>query len=387
MDNAFVVAFITGLTAGGLSCFAVQGGLLTGSIAHQVEADVQARGTVAPARPPRKPGVGPARSALAANPGFSARMLQPILLFSGAKLVAYTILGFFLGLLGSVFTFSPFLQGTIQVAIGIFLVGNALRMLNVHPIFRYFSFEPPSSWTRYIRKVSKRGDAWFTPLFLGALTILIPCGVTQSMMAVAVASGNPWTGAMIMFAFVLGASPTFMAVTWLATSLGSLFQKYFLRVVAVIVLFLGLWSINSGLVLVDAPISSAKIARSLQGLQGDRDAVVLPGRATPANSANTSAAGGSEAAAPAAGVVQINVKNSGYSPDALVLPANQAIQVHLVTQKTTSCSRAFVIPALGVQELLPETGDKVVNIPPQKAGTTVDFMCSMGMYTGVMEFR
>ncbi len=37
MNNLVLVAFLTGLTAGGLSCFAVQGGLLTGSIAQQVE--------------------------------------------------------------------------------------------------------------------------------------------------------------------------------------------------------------------------------------------------------------------------------------------------------------------------------------------------------------
>ncbi|MGB3217969.1 MAG: hypothetical protein WBV59_02345 [Anaerolineae bacterium] len=32
-----ILAFITGLTTGGLSCLAVQGGLLAGSIASEVE--------------------------------------------------------------------------------------------------------------------------------------------------------------------------------------------------------------------------------------------------------------------------------------------------------------------------------------------------------------
>ena len=34
-----VVAFITGITTGGLSCLAVQGGLLASSLAHQIEQD------------------------------------------------------------------------------------------------------------------------------------------------------------------------------------------------------------------------------------------------------------------------------------------------------------------------------------------------------------
>src|SRR5512135_1032428 len=37
----FIVPFITGLTTGGLSCLAVQGGLLAGSIAHEVEQSVK----------------------------------------------------------------------------------------------------------------------------------------------------------------------------------------------------------------------------------------------------------------------------------------------------------------------------------------------------------
>src|SRR4026209_1157062 len=34
-----MVAFVTGLTTGGLSCLAVQGGLLASSLAHQIEQD------------------------------------------------------------------------------------------------------------------------------------------------------------------------------------------------------------------------------------------------------------------------------------------------------------------------------------------------------------
>ncbi len=352
MDNVILVAFITGLTAGGLSCFAVQGGLLTGSIARQVEAASQISQTKT---------ANSKRSRLESQNSTPKGMLQPILLFMVAKLAAYTLLGFLLGLLGSMFTFSPAIQGVIQLAIGIFLVGNALRMFNVHPIFRYFSFEPPSQLTRYIRKVSKRGDQWITPVFLGALTILLPCGVTQSMMAVAVGTGNAALGAVIMFAFVLGSSPTFVGVSWLATSIGGLFQKYFYPIVAVIVLGLGLYSINSGLVLTGSPVSAASLVQTAKSAE---QAPVISGN-----------------------VAQINVLDNGYSPQILTLPANQEIELHLVTNNTRSCSRAFAIPDLNISELLPATGDVVVKLPPQPAGTKIQFMCSMGMYTGMFQFE
>ena len=38
--NQIFVAFITGLTTGGLSCLAVQGGLLASSLGHQLEQDM-----------------------------------------------------------------------------------------------------------------------------------------------------------------------------------------------------------------------------------------------------------------------------------------------------------------------------------------------------------
>src|SRR5512134_986743 len=37
--SQLIVAFVTGLTTGGLSCLAVQGGLLASSLAHQIEQD------------------------------------------------------------------------------------------------------------------------------------------------------------------------------------------------------------------------------------------------------------------------------------------------------------------------------------------------------------
>jgi sulfite exporter TauE/SafE len=394
MDNVFLVAFITGLTAGGLSCFAVQGGLLTASIAQQLEADTAKSGKHVSHKNQPKSGKQP----------FKAGMIQPIVLFVLAKLVAYTIMGFFLGWLGSIFAFTPKMQGVIQLVVGIFLVGNALRMFNVHPVFRYFSFEPPAQVTRYIRRVSKRDESWITPLYLGALTVLIPCGVTQAMMAVAVGTGSPWLGALIMFAFVLGTSPTFVAVSWLATSVGGLFQKYFYKVVAVLVLVMGLYGVNAGLTLVGSPLSASRVVRAFQG---EESVAAVPTAqvidfSVPASIApepEPLAAGSTgntlDEAQPAqslptpgaATVAQINVENRGYSPALLRLPANQAIELHLVTNQTHSCSRAFTIPELNVMEILPETGEVVVMLPAQPAGKMMDFMCSMGMYTGLFQFE
>jgi sulfite exporter TauE/SafE len=228
-----VVAFVTGLTTGGLSCLAVQGGLLASSLAHQIEQDYVEQASQ-----------GGKRRKVAAAPHTNSAL--PIFLFLVAKLVAYTLLGALLGWLGSFLTLSPMTRAMLMIAIGIFMIGNALRMFNVHPIFRYFSIEPPKFITRYIRRTAK-GTDMATPLFLGALTVFIPCGVTQAMMATALGTGSAAMGAALMFAFILGTSPVFFVIAYLTTELGARLEKFFMRFVATVVLILGLVTMNGGL--------------------------------------------------------------------------------------------------------------------------------------------
>ena len=69
-------------------------------------------------------------------------------------------------------------------------------------------------------------------------------------------------------------------------------------------------------------------------------------------------------------------------------PANTPIKLNLTTTDTYSCARAFIIPCAGsFGELLPATGTETLEIPPQKAGTRLQFVCSMGMYSGVIIFQ
>ena len=353
-----VVAFVTGLTTGGLSCLAVQGGLLASSLAHQIEQDYLEQA----AQPKKQRG-----KKMQTQPRSNAAI--PILLFLSAKIVAYTLLGALLGLLGSYLTLSPTTRAVLMIVIGTFMLGNALRMFNVHPIFRYFSIEPPRSITRYIRRTSKGADT-FTPLFLGALTVLIPCGVTQAMMAAALGTSSMAMGAALMFAFTLGTSPIFFIVAYLATELGARLEKFFMRFVAVVVLILGLVTVNSGLNILGSPLSLQNLTRSLAPSNNGSEPVAQP--APPAA---------------AEGDVVLYVQNEGYFPQTLSAPAGKDFTLNLVTDATYSCSRDFVIPALDYYELLPDTGRVKVNIPAQEKGSTLFFTCSMGMYTGQIVFE
>ena len=350
--NQIIVAFVTGLTTGGLSCLAVQGGLLASSLAHQLEQDVLNQPSARRKEYGRKVSQPRPQTAL------------PIALFLGAKVVVYTLLGFLLGLLGSVLTLNATLRAILFIAIGIFMVGNALRMLNVHPIFRYFVIEPPKFITRYIRRTAKNSTEIVTPLVLGALTVLIPCGVTQAMMAVALATGDPFQGAAIMAAFTLGASPVLFIVAYLTTQLGSQLEGLFMRFVALVVLILGLVSINNGLNLTGSPLSARNLSQTF----------FVPQQSGQASSTVPSS------------TLTLTVANNGYWPRRLYATAGEAVLMNAVTQETYSCARDLVIPALGIETLLPATGTVPINIPPQPVGTVMRFSCSMGMYTGEIVF-
>jgi sulfite exporter TauE/SafE len=356
--SQLVVAFVTGLTTGGLSCLAVQGGLLASSLAHQIEQDYVEHAAQNKKRRGKKNQTA-ARSSSA----------LPIFLFLVAKIVTYTLLGALLGLVGSYLTLSPATRAILMILIGVFMLGNALRMFNVHPIFRYFSIEPPKFITRYIRRTAKGTDT-FTPLFLGALTVFIPCGVTQAMMAAALGTGSIVMGAALMLAFTLGTSPVFFIVAYLTTELGARLEKFFMRFVAAVVLTLGLVTINGGLNVLGSPLSFQNLTRNL----------------LPANSGSAPVTQAAQSSL-AEGEMVLYVQNEGYFPQTISAPAGKAFTLNLVTNKTYSCSRDFVIPGLNFYQLLPDTGTVQVNIPAQEKGNKLFFTCSMGMYTGQIVFE
>ena len=352
--NQLFVAFITGLTTGGLSCLAVQGGLLASSLGRQLEQDMLNQ----------SPALRKRHGAKALSQKPKPQTALPIALFLGSKLAAYTLLGLLLGMLGSVLTLNATMRAILLIAIGIFMVGNALRMFNVHPIFRYFVIEPPKFITRYIRRTAKNGTEFATPLFLGALTVLIPCGVTQAMMAVALASGSPLQGAALMFAFILGTSPVFFTVAYLTMQLGARLEGLFMRFVAVVLLVLGLVSVNNGLSLVGSPFSFQNLTQSL----------FLPRPS------------GQVSEQPPGNTITLAASNNGYTPKRLYAKAGEPILLNVVTNNTFSCARDLVIPAIGFETLLPQTGTVPVTIPAQVAGMVMRFSCSMGMYTGEIVF-
>jgi uncharacterized protein len=329
--NIVILAFITGLTTGGISCLAVQGGLLASSIPSSVEGDRTHR-------------------------------WMTVALFLTSKLIGYTILGFFLGTIGSMITINPRVSGILQLFVGLFMITTALRLLNIHPVFRYLVFSPPRRMYR-ILKLQSKNVSFFTPLVLGFLTIFLPCGVTQAMMVTAVGTGNGATGAAILFAFILGTSPVFFALG--ASYLELLKRKVFVFVAAGILILFGILSINGGL-----------------GIMGSIYTIQNFYRAATTDFSTINDESGLAPVQNGAQEVTVEANNWGYTATATKLKVGVPVRLTVTTYNTWSCSRAFVIPDIHYYKILPETGSEVVEFMPEHTGP-LTYTCSMGMYTGV----
>jgi len=322
--------FITGLFAGGITCLAVQGGLLASSIAQQSEGKV--------------------------DKVEKGEHLLPVFAFLVARLISYTLLGFLLGAFGTLFQLSLGVQVVMQFVVALFMIGTALNLLQVHPIFRYFVIQPPRSLTRLVKNQTK-SKSLFAPALLGAFTVFIPCGATQAMMAYAIASGSIMSGGITMFAFILGTSPLFFALGYGATRLGDRFSEGFNKLASAAIIVVALYNISGSLAL-------SGYNFSLGGVLGS----------------------GSEKVSRSEAVTEATIyfTPSGYrsNPKEINVRGGSTLKLKLVNEDGAGCIQAFTIPSYGVQKVVRVGTSDEVSITTPSVNGTIAFMCSMGMYRG-----
>ncbi len=85
-------------------------------------------------------------------------------------------------------------------------------------------------------------------------------------------------------------------------------------------------------------------------------------------------------------VIEINAKG-GYSPRKISAKAGIPTTIKVITRGTFDCSSALTIPSIGYRKNLPPSGVTDIEIPPQAAGTSLEGMCQMGMYSFAINFN
>lgn len=339
--------FLTGLTSGGVTCAAMQGGLLASTIANQKKSK--------------------------SIEGLGVDDWAPVTAFLTTKLIAHMILGALLGWLGSRVELSLSVKLFFQILAALFMLATAFNLLELHPIFRYLAIQPPKFVYKWLKHTTL-SSSLFAPALFGVLTILIPCGVTQAMEVIAITSGSPVIGALTMGVFILGTAPVFALIGLATARLSESWRSSFLHAAAILLIFMSLYSVNGVLKVLDSPYSLDRLGPQIvQWLP--------PYDSTPKSTAtdpNVKLENGTQK-------VTLSVSNGGYSPKYFRVKNNVPVELTLeTTGNVYSCATAFTFKAFDIKDFLKPSDSKVHTFTPTKKGLYT-FACSMGMYSGTME--
>jgi len=289
--------------------------------------------------------------------------------FLAGKLLSHTSLGALLGVAGTAVQLSAHVRAMVQLAAGVLIIIMGLGQLGVRG-FTGFVFTPPASWTRLVRGRARSQSA-LAPAILGVSSVLIPCGVTLSVMALAIASGSAWQGALIMAVFVTGTAPLFTVLGYAAARAkraAGPWRKRLAVATGAVVLILGAYTFNGGLELTGSPLAASNLASLFAPSSADVQTADTPAdqRVTVTDGKQT---------------VIVTATEGAYTPANLTVAAGLPTTLVVRSQKAQGCVRSFVIPSLGVEKILPVNGDTLIDLGTLGPGRLA-YSCGMGMYTG-----
>jgi len=154
-------------------------------------------------------------------------------LYNLGRVIAYTIIGFIVGALGSVIAFSINTRAFLKLAAGIFMVVVGLNMLGIFPSL-------PFTCSKFFKsKLSAQ-----RPFIVGLLSGLMPCGPLYAAQVYALATGSPLKGALCMMLFGLGTVPLMFGLGAFLPAAGKRISQKIVTAGAAAVTILGLCSLT-----------------------------------------------------------------------------------------------------------------------------------------------
>ena len=273
--------------------------------------------------------------------------LRPSLLYNLGRVISYTVVGGIVGAIGSVVSFSGMFKGVVQLAAGVFMVIMGLNMLNLFPWLKKWNPRMPKIFARKIYREKGRSNS---PLYVGLLNGLMPCGPLQAMQLYALSTGNPLTGALSMLLFSLGTVPLMFGLGALSSMLSRKFTHRMMLVSAVLVTVLGVFMFSSGMSLSGISLPSAG-----GGAKGENIAVIKDG----------------------VQLITTGLPSGRYEPITVQkgIPVKWTIQAK--DGDINGCNNRIIISQFN-KELKLKVGDNVVEFTPSDSGI-IPYSCWMGM--------
>ena len=331
---------------------------------------------------------------------------RPAIAYNFGRVVSYTAVGFVLGLAGFLIGggaeigLSAFLQGILKIIAGMFMVIMGINMLGLFPGLRKLTIRMPKFLAR---KIGKEKAKTTRPFVVGILNGFMPCGPLQSMWIVALASGNPFSGALSMFLFSLGTVPLMLGLGSIVSALGKKFTDKVMTVGAVLVVVLGLAMLSQGgslsgwlppdlllilvigLCVVGVVLSLPVEKRAVKYALRVASVLVIVASYGFWSYQGAFVRNGSTSGAQAEVSDGVQVVNSTLLPGSYPSITVQAgVPVRWVIdapeQNINGCNYRFIIRDYGIEHTF-QPGENVIEFIPTTVGT-VGYTCWMGMIRG-----
>lgn len=307
--------------------------------------------------------------------------LRP-LAYNLGRVCSYTLIGIVLGTVGSVIGGSagvgaaPLLQGMIKIVAGVLMVIMGINMLGIFPWLRRFTIHPPVAVARFIGEKSACASG---PFIVGLLNGLMPCGPLQAMWIVALAAGNPLTGALSMLVFSLGTVPLMMGLGSFVSYLGRRFTDKVMKAGAVIVAVMGLAMLVQGLNLSGFAPNMKKGSSAVESSSYGEDKLVYT------KDAENADGGAIEGVQVIDGVQYVNSKLELGSYPNITVQAGMPVKwtIDAPQSNINGCNSVMMIQDYDIVHQF-ETGENVIEFTPDKTGT-IQYSCWMGMIYGSID--
>lgn len=270
------------------------------------------------------------------------------------RLIAFVAGGALLGLLGGTLGQSALLYGLIGLVLGIGFLAIGLQLLELTPASWSFLKLPRSVGERVQRFSEGLGPT--LPGLLGVVTFFLPCGFTQTAQALALASGSPWSGALMLGAFALGTAPVLIGLSWYGQRWSGKSRWLQLATGAALVLF-AVGQLDGGLTVLGSPVT-------LSGLANSALLAVVP---VPIAQAEEQ-------------VVQMSVEYGAFSPNRFVIKKNVPVVWAVEGKDVSGCASTLISPRLNISRPL-SLGTTIIKFTPKQTGE-IPFSCGMGMIRG-----
>ncbi|MDR3292790.1 MAG: sulfite exporter TauE/SafE family protein [Clostridiales bacterium] len=279
----------------------------------------------------------------------NAATFRASILYNLGRVISYTAVGFLVGGLGSVLTFSDTGRGIVAIIAGVFMVIMGLNLLGLFPFLRKLAPHMPKF---FAKKINRQKAKSRSPLIVGLLNGLMPCGPLQTMQIYALSTGSPFLGALSMFLFSLGTVPLMFFVGALSSVLTAKFTKKLMAASAVLVIIMGMFMFSNG-----ATLSGLSLTGLFGGTGQTFEAVI-----DAENNLQT---------------VSFDLESARYS----AIKVKKGIPVVWIIRadekNLNGCNGELKIDRLGITKKL-VLGENIIEFTPEKSGD-IPYRCWMGM--------